>query len=217
MVTCSRCGECDCECGCFEDYEHYKEYRDFLIDGEMKVSEGLDKAVLTISSAALGLTFAFSQSVLKSGVISGIEWLKASWLFFGLSVTLVLASLLMSGFIYLSNRKMCDSVMSNRVQIIESLRSDSHNCPEKVGFTDSKLRCLNQALHFIGPFFLVLGILCVGSFFNLNIGELSNGKETCAEPQSITIKTKDSQPEDSIAAAAASAKNITSKDVVNVK
>ncbi|MGF1761712.1 hypothetical protein L4D76_28210 [Photobacterium sagamiensis] len=206
------------ESSCYEDYEHYKEYRDFLNDGEIKVSEGLDKAVLTISSAALGLTFTFSKSMLDSGELVSIGWLKVSWLFFGLSVFFVLVSLFISGFIYLSNRQMCDSVMTNRVEIIECLRAPPKACPEKIEFTDSKFRGLNQISHFAAPVFLVFGILWLGIFFNLNISESSYGKETNPQPQLNTLSTKETKAENSSTTATTTTQKIPPNDVgvVNV-
>jgi hypothetical protein len=176
------------EGSCFQDYEHYKEYRDLLIDGEQKVSEGLDKAILAISSAALGLTFTFGKSLIGTNNLVEISWLKSSWLFLGLSLFSVLVSLSMAGFIYHLNRKQCDLIMENRSEIISKNRDSSDSVPNKIEFNDSvHLKNINFFFHFSSPVFLIAGGICIGMFFNLNLGVKFNEPEanTSTTPSSI--------------------------------
>ena len=179
------------EKACFEEYQHYNEYRDMLIDGEQKVSEGLDKAILAISSVALGLTFHFARSVWGADGVVSVGWLKSSWLFFGGSLVCVLASLSLSGGIYYLNRKLCDSIMKNRSQIIEDIRSGSGTLSAKIDFSErANLVRLNHLFHYIAPVCLVVGIICIGVFFNKNIGVPTNDKETSTQSKTCTKDTR---------------------------
>ncbi|WP_264878327.1 hypothetical protein [Vibrio agarivorans] len=184
---------------CRSDYDHFLTYRDFLIDGEQKVSEGMDKAVLAISSAALGLTFTFGKSAFDSGELLNIGYLKLSWLLLGLSVTFVLTSLLCSGLIYHFHRKKCDVIMNNRCQIIQSLNDD--NDIEVIEFKESTgLRITNQLFHFLAPIMLAVGVIFLGLFFNSNLGSSIDATKTNTQTQPTTCETERYREEDTSSA-----------------
>lgn len=203
------------EDSCFTDYEHYKEYRDLLIDGEQKVSEGLDKAILAISSAALGLTFAFSKSIMGITGLVELSWLKHSWLFLGASLCSVLLSLTISSLIYSKNRNQCDVIMANRSRIIDSLRSTSEKHPNKIEFKDpALLRKLNLFFHYISPALLIAGVLFIGIFFNLNFGsKLNEQADATSKPCTVTATTTGKAHTNT--ATSATSKTNTSKGDVN--
>lgn len=203
------------ENSCFSDYEHYKEYRDLLIDGEQKVSEGLDKAILAISSAALGLTFAFSKSIMGTTGLVELAWLKLSWVLLGASLCSVLLSLTISGLIYFKNRNKCDEIMANRSQIIESIRSTSDSHPQKIEFKDSAiLRGFNLFFHYISPVLLISGVLFIGIFFNLNFGAKLN-EQADATNKSSAITTAAARPTNTNSTATTATKASTSKGDLN--
>jgi hypothetical protein len=175
------------EDSCSEDYDHYKEYRDFLIDGELKVSEGLDKAILAISSAALGLTFAFSKSIMGKIDLVEFSWLQFSWLFLGCSLCSVLLSLMLASLIYYLNRRQCDLIMKNRSDIILKLRA-KEVYSEPVKFKEAvSLKRVNLFFHFLSPVLLVFGVLAIGIFLNLNL-------EVKLNEQQSSISTLSSSP-----------------------
>ena len=175
----------------FSDYDHYKEYRDQLIDGEQKVSEGLDKAILAISSAALGLTFALVKSLIEEDSLNSLTLLKSGWLFLGLSMFSVLGSLSIAGLIYYLHRLKCDKIMENRSVLINALRS-SITPPAVIEFTEAKnLRVINLIFHFLSPIFLMLGVLLIGIFLNLNWG-IKLDEQTGSTETAVTITTRES-------------------------
>lgn len=176
----------------FSDYDHYKEYRDQLIDGEQKVSEGLDKAILAISSAALGLTFALVKSLIEEDSLNSLTLLKWGWLFLGFSMLSVLGSLSIAGLIYYLHRLKCDKIMANRSILINALRN-SITPPAVIEFTEAKyLRVINLIFHYLSPIFLMLGVLLIGVFLNLNWG-IKLDEQTSSTETAITITTRKSE------------------------
>lgn len=69
------------ETECNREYEHYSEYRKELVEGEQKVSEGLDRSVLAVSTIALGLTTVLFKAIVNLENINNIVFLKLSWFF----------------------------------------------------------------------------------------------------------------------------------------
>ena len=61
-----------------------------------EASAAYDKAVMTLSGGALGISFAFVKDIVKEPLPDTIYWLWLAWLSFGLSLTAVLISMLFS-------------------------------------------------------------------------------------------------------------------------
>jgi len=72
------------------------EYRRHLIAADQKASESFDKTVLSMSSAALGISFAFINSVVGSGPYMKPGLLFISWTSWGLSITVLITSFFFS-------------------------------------------------------------------------------------------------------------------------
>lgn len=68
------------------------EYRSWLIASEQKSQESFDKAVMTLSGGALGVSFIFLKDVVGDGPVQSHYLLLISWILWGLSVTCTLAS-----------------------------------------------------------------------------------------------------------------------------
>lgn len=167
----------------YSDYEHYREYRDQLIDGEQKVSEGLDKAILAISSAALGLTFTLIKSLVGESSVNEVIYLKWGCSLLGLSLFSVLVSLSIAGLLYHMHRVQCDKIMMNRSEMISAIQSDAA-LPDKLEFEEHrKIKVTNLIFHYMAPLLLISGVLMVGMFFNANIGANIN------EPATASSKT----------------------------
>jgi hypothetical protein len=68
------------------------EYRALLIETEQKSQADFDKAVLTLSGGALGLSFAFVRNLVGAGEFIHPLYLLIAWISWGLSQTAILLS-----------------------------------------------------------------------------------------------------------------------------
>jgi len=71
-------------------------YRDLLISSEQKSQEHYDRAVLTLSGGALGVSFAFVRDIVGPQCIASPSLLVAAWACWGLSVSSALFSFFFS-------------------------------------------------------------------------------------------------------------------------
>lgn len=60
----------------------HQSYRDLLQELSVKSQEQYDKTVITLSTGALGLSFAFIKDVVDINVASSINFLTGSWICF---------------------------------------------------------------------------------------------------------------------------------------
>ncbi len=68
------------------------EYRNHLVLAGQKAQEDYDKAVMTLSGGALGISFAFLKDIVGPGDLLNETLLFFAWISWGLSVTAVLFS-----------------------------------------------------------------------------------------------------------------------------
>lgn len=71
-------------------------YRDWLVQSGFKVSEAYDKAVMTLSGGALGISMTFIHDLAPAPVAGTLLWLGLAWISFGTSVASILISKLTS-------------------------------------------------------------------------------------------------------------------------
>ena len=76
--------------------EDLKEYRKLLVTLDQKAQEDFDKAVISLSGGALGVSFAFVKDIVGNKPIIHSECLFGAWLVWGLSLVFVLASFYVS-------------------------------------------------------------------------------------------------------------------------
>ncbi|MBF4337268.1 hypothetical protein [Vibrio anguillarum] len=152
------------------EYDHYSEYRASLVEGEQKVSEGLDKAVLTITSAALGLTFTLYKMFGFSPTGNTVTYLQSSWVFLGLSLFFVLASLLLSGLLHQLNIQQVDSILHNRIDLMTTINEESTESSQKLEFKVNRvLTAIARFCHYMGAVALFIGVVSFGLYVNSNI------------------------------------------------
>lgn len=72
------------------------EYRGLLTETEQKSQADFDKAVLTLSGGALGLSFAFTRNIVGAGEFIHARYLFIAWIAWGLSSTAILFSFFVS-------------------------------------------------------------------------------------------------------------------------
>lgn len=177
----------------FRDYEHYTEYRNAISDGELKVSEGTDKAILTISGIGLSLLLFLTKSLSEqSETFSSESFVLVVSILSG-SLICVICSLVLSGIIYKLNRRKCDEILHNRIELISKIQNNKcHACSSKVDFSDQTwLRWLNNIFHFSGPILLILGLILILSFVSTNIMEQKNANSAKATTSETCVSRAD--------------------------
>jgi hypothetical protein len=67
-------------------------YRQSLITAEQTMQSEFDKAVMTLSGGALGISFTFLKDIIDTEGLTHFSTLLAAWILWGLSITFILAS-----------------------------------------------------------------------------------------------------------------------------
>lgn len=75
-----------------DDEKIIADYRGLLTKTEQEAQSDFDKAVLTLSGGALGLSFAFTKDVVGTENVVHTSYLLAAWIAWGLSSTSILLS-----------------------------------------------------------------------------------------------------------------------------
>jgi hypothetical protein len=74
----------------------YSKTRKELLARELSNSEAFDKAILSLSSALLGISLAFIKDIIRAGAACNKEFLYYSWYLFASAIILTLISFMMS-------------------------------------------------------------------------------------------------------------------------
>lgn len=80
-----------------QDDKAKNDYRNLLISLITKSEESYDKAVLTLSGGALGISFAFLNGIIETRPIISPKLLVSSWFLWSISVVFILSSFFSSG------------------------------------------------------------------------------------------------------------------------
>ena len=131
--------------------EDLKQYRNLLIGIHQKSQEDYDKAVLTLSGGALGISFAFVKDILGPQPITYTILLLGSWSCWGLGVTCALFSFYFS---CLSLRKAIKQVDDETIQ------------KQSPGGYYS---LLTNILNILGGILFVFGVCFISVFIYLNL------------------------------------------------
>lgn len=73
-----------------------QKFRDFLVEADHLASQSYDKAVMTLSGGALGITITFLKDIVLVPVENTRVWLMIAWISFGVSLASILISYLFS-------------------------------------------------------------------------------------------------------------------------
>ena len=79
-----------------ERFNFYLQFRERLLENQLSNAEGLDRAILSLSSAGLGLSLAFIKDIVPLNIAHQIWLLELSWLFFAGAIISTLISYLTS-------------------------------------------------------------------------------------------------------------------------
>ena len=74
------------------------QYRKWLVETEHQASRDFDKAIMTLSAGALGISIAFVRDLAPQPVLHSVKWLGYAWASLSLSLLAILISLLISQF-----------------------------------------------------------------------------------------------------------------------
>jgi hypothetical protein len=87
--------------------EHLIQYRAYLVQAAQKAQDDFDRALLSLSGGALGISFAFIKDVVGQGPFESPGYLFFAWLCWGISIIFALTSYFVSG---LAFRRSIDQV-----------------------------------------------------------------------------------------------------------
>jgi hypothetical protein len=128
-----------------------RKYARMLESLEQASQQSYDKAVLTLSGGAIGVSFAFVSNIVSRPAVVRPAWLLVAWLSWGLSVTSVLFSF------YFSHRALRHA--------INEVYDGTHRNEHPVGFCDR----ITGALNALGGVLFLFGVISIVVFAQLNM------------------------------------------------
>lgn len=127
-------------------------YRESLLTTENEMQASYDKAVMTLSGGALGVSFAFTKDFVDPNLMVMSWALILAWVSWGMSVSAILASF------FTSTRAMRSAVLQTDLQLIYST------------LAKSKWSTATNILNITGGVLFLIGVLSLSYFvcYNLN-------------------------------------------------
>jgi hypothetical protein len=160
--------------------EHLQKYRETLLSADQKAQEEFDKAVLSLSGGALGVSLVFLKDVVGSKPIELPQLLMCAWAAWGFSTLSVLFSYHMS---HLTIRTMIRQVDAGEAY--------------KPGFGGTHAK-ITAWLNVIGAVLFFVGVMLITAFACVNLstkGALNgNQASSTATPSSATSAATGSAP-----------------------
>lgn len=163
-----------------------REYRQWLVAAEQKSQDEFDKAVLSLSGGALGISFAFLKDIVGTQPLIQPAFLLVAWTTWGLSILAVLASYYLS---HLALRRTIAQV------------DDQSIYRTKPG---GMFALFTAILNAAGAMLFVVGVCCITYFAGVNLP--TKGEEDVRKEASISS----AKASTSAAAAASGARRETS-------
>jgi hypothetical protein len=136
-----------------EDNQQYRRFLDerrSLNDARFKVAETLDKALLTLSGGALGISMTFVKDIAKNPTCK--YTLIGSWILFGLTIASILLSLYF-----------CQAAYKKQREILDDEQIGKKNTK------NNKWSIVTKALYFIAIVSFLFGLLLLGIFIVVNM------------------------------------------------
>lgn len=127
------------------------EYRNWLAQTEKKIQESFNKALLSLSGGALGVSFVFFKDLINSHPISDPFFLLFAWISWALSSTSVLYSYYLSRLYF---RRAISKVDDGTIY-------DSHS--------RGKFTFWTRVLNIAGICLFLLGVISITIFVNYNL------------------------------------------------
>lgn len=135
-------------------YQVYLDERKALIDANREAARLFDKAILTLTAGAFGLSLAFIRQIAPSIREGTIYCLIFGWAGFSLSLLSTLIS-------FLSSQYAC----KRQIEILELDYIDNQNSLKEKNIPAILTKCLN----ILSIFFFILGLVFLAIFIILNL------------------------------------------------
>lgn len=162
------------------------DFRKILLDRELRIGEGFDKTLITLSGGALGLTVTFVKDVVGPGQIVCASWLLAAWVLWSVSLTSILAAYYFGQLAYRRAIEQFDA----------RLQSDSDETVDKEKFGGVYTDVVN-ALNKIGATAFVLGLAAIIVFTFMNLESRNERSETTTATAATSTETREAAHADS--------------------
>ena len=150
-----------------EDMERqeYLDERKLLIEGEHRVAERLDNALVWLSGSALALSITFASQISPNPGKSTSWLLAGAWAAFGFGVVLTLGSMYASQYAYGRQRKILDA----RYRTQSGNESERGTHTEEMKTNHNQVRTWVNWLTGSGFGCFVIGLLCLVMVMCLNL------------------------------------------------
>lgn len=135
-------------------YEVYLKEEEELSKRDLSNVENLDKAILSLSSAGLGLSLVFIRNVVELAAATHVWLLHISWLMFVLAITSTLLS-------YLFGQRALDK----QRELIEKYYLEGD---EDAGQQTSLASRITRFLSYVSVFTYIAAVVCTAFFIGLN-------------------------------------------------
>jgi len=148
-----------------EDMERqeYLDERKLLIEGEHRVAERLDNALVWLSGSALALSITFASQISPNPGKSTSWLLAGAWAAFGFGVVLTLGSMYASQYAYGRQRKILDA------RYLAQVGNGSEGGTDTEKTNDNRARTWVNWLTGSGFGCFVIGLLCLVMVMCLNL------------------------------------------------
>ena len=136
-------------------YEAYVKEEEDLSKRDLSNVENLDKAILSLSSAGLGLSLVFIKNVVELSKANHVWVLYGSWLMFVLAITSTLLS-------YLFGQR----ALNKQRELIERYYFDGD---EDAGQKTSLASRITRVPSYVSVFTYIIAVSCTALFIGLNL------------------------------------------------
>jgi len=156
-----------------ENKRIFEIYRDEINKRDLSNSESFDKALLSLSSAGLALSLTFIKFIVPLEEIKSINYLYSIWILFGLTIILIIISILVS-----------QKALKNSLLYAEKYYLENE---EEYFNKKDNWNKLNSILPFLQSTTFILAIICVIIFATINF-EKSKDKNMSEKKSQIVIE-----------------------------
>jgi len=137
------------------DHESYRQYCEEINKRMLSNNESFDKAVLSLSSAGLGLSLTFFKFVVPANQAVRVELLKFGWYFFLGAIIATMASFIVS---QQAQKKEIDYAEKYYLEDLEEF-----------GIKNNPAANLTELLNVIAGISFIIALICIVNFVTKNI------------------------------------------------
>lgn len=138
-----------------QDHDSYRQYCEEINKRMLSNNESFDKAILSLSSAGLGLSLTFFKFVIPANQAASIELLKFGWYFFLSAIIITMASFIVS------QQALKKEIVYAEKYYLEEL--------EEFGNKNNPAANLTELLNVIAGILFIIALICIVNFVTKNI------------------------------------------------